>query len=208
MIIFSTIFFYRTMNTIHLKSITMFIIIFSVILVFAIIFPIMEIKNKKVIKYDEESDFYSINSHLISETKKYCSNEITYCFEDSDCSIMCDLKNQYICINGICKNNKIITTVPENKCDPSKGMVGFLIGTPSFGKYDFICKSIDPGIALSVNTNLMCKGQNNMLIDYISKFPTTNQCLCINKSIVPATQNKRKHVECDDIYHQLVSRGL
>ena len=56
---------------------------------------------------------------MMSENKKYCTNEITYCFENSDCSIMCDLKSQYVCINGICKNNKIITKVPENECDPS-----------------------------------------------------------------------------------------
>ena len=174
---------------------------------FAIIFPIKEIKSKKNIKRNE-NNFFNINSRVMSENKKYCSTYMSYCFNDSDCSIMCDLKNKYNCINGICKNNKIVTSVPENKCDPKKGLIGYLVGNTAYGKYEFICKSIDLGIALSIKTNLMCKGQKNMFIDYTTKFPTINQCSCINKSIVPATQNKRKHVECDDIYHELVTRGL
>ena len=190
-----------------IKTVTFFILIFSILLVTIIIYPIREIKIKKLIKYDE-TDFYNIKSKVMSENKKYCSNEISYCFEDSDCSIMCDTKNPYVCLNGICKNDKIITTAPENECDQKKGMIGYLVGNISYGKYDFICKSIDPGIALAVNNNLMCKGQQTLAIDYTTKFPTINQCSCINQSIVPATRNKRKHVECDNIYYELVSTGL
>ena len=89
-----------------------------------------------------------------------------------------------------------------------KGMIGYLVGDVAYGKYYFICKSVDPGIALATYDNLMCKGQKDRMIDYTTKFPTINECLCINQSIIPATRNKRKHVECDNIYYELVSGGL
>ena len=191
----------------NIKTVTLFIVIFVILLIFILCY-VKEIRTKKLVRYDAP-DIYNMNSKIMSENKKYCNTEITYCFKDSECAVMCDRKTRYVCLNGVCRNDKILNaSTPENKCDIRKGLIGYLVGDVAYGKYNFICKSVDPGIALTTDNNLMCKGQKDIIIDYTMKFPTINNCLCTNQSIVPATKMKRKHIECDNIYYELVARGL
>ena len=135
--------------------------------------------------------------------KRDCDTTKTYCFSDNDCTSQCTNTNES-CVHGICRTN-INSMEATNDCDPKKGVIGYFIGNTALGKYEYICKSVDPAIAISVNENRMCYGDSSYLIDYLSTFPSINTCTCSNQIIVPATSQKREHVECNAAYIGLVS---
>lgn len=144
------------------------------------------------------------------QNRKPCDTQTVYCFRDNDCSQQCEasFSSLYRCINGTCRNNKILEfDGVKNECDTTKGMVAFMVGDTAFGRYEYVCKSVDLGIARSVDaTNLMCRG-GNIEINYVKKYPTIADCKCEYQSYVPATSVKRAHVECDRKYHDLVKGG-
>lgn len=159
--------------------------------------------NKSQIIKNDDSEF-KVKIKNINNVKNNCTETKTYCFVDQDCLQSCYNSSMYSCLNGVCKKSLINTTDAENECDPSKGIVGYLVGNPTFGTYQYICKSIDPGIAISVDENLMCKNDPTVDINYIEKFPSKYDCSCENQVLIPATSVKRKHVECDDNFYDLV----
>ncbi|UHB41826.1 PIF-3 [Macrobrachium rosenbergii nudivirus] len=141
--------------------------------------------------------------NLIGSGRKDCATERRYCFGNEDCMYKC-IDSNFSCINGICK--KDINKIPgSNVCDPSKGVLGFLLGNTALGTYEFICKSIDPGIAITVDNNRMCHGDKDYVIDYISNYPIIKACKCDNQITIPATSVKREHVECNSEFVDFVT---
>lgn len=130
-----------------------------------------------------------------------CTETPNFCFTDNDCMVQCTNSTTFKCIKGLCRNTYIYESSITNNCNPRQGMLGFLVGNPMLGKYDYICKSIDPGIALDNGKVLMCDGQTPPInINYLSKYPDTNQCTCENKMYIPATSVKRGHYQCSNYY--------
>ncbi|QBB28688.1 PIF-3 [Homarus gammarus nudivirus] len=141
-------------------------------------------------------------SSLHGGGKKNCSTLQQYCFEDNDCLHQC-VASTMSCVNGICINNTN-STEASNECNPSKGVIGYLIGNTAFGTYEYICKTVDPGIAISVDENRMCHGDKTYQIDYLAQYPSIYSCECEGKVTVPATSQKREHVECNPAFSGLV----
>ncbi|UBZ25577.1 PIF-3 [Crangon crangon nudivirus] len=155
------------------------------------------------------ADMFKLETRLFGTTKKDCHTKTTYCFETKDCVSGCSGEgNDFTCMNGICRENDEVWSGVENICDPKTGFLGLLTGNTAFGTYKYICKSIDMGIATKVDEpNLMCKGQEPPLpIDYVVEYPTLNQCACSKNASchVPATSNKREHIECNSVYYDLI----
>lgn len=144
--------------------------------------------------------------------RRACTNELTFCFETAECRKKClhhTSNAEYACINGVCRNLQIVkSTRDADKCSLEKGLVAFLVGDRTFGTYDFVCKSIDPGIAITEATNLMCKG-GSIGINYVRKFPSVGDCRCApaSKCLIPATSEVREHVQCDERYYDLLQRS-
>lgn len=139
--------------------------------------------------------------------KSHCTTTKTFCFQDTDCAKLCLEEDTFTCAKGVCeldmKRVREDSLASEN-CDTSMGMATFLVGDTAFGRYQRLCKSIDPGIAISSKTNLMCKG-GDTIINYINKFPSIDNCTnCDKKITIPATVNKRRHVECNSPFYDMV----
>lgn len=142
--------------------------------------------------------------NLFSSGKKDCIESKIYCFQDSDCLVKCTARDEFSCIHGTCKKSSVLTSNSNNKCDPKMGVLGYLIGNTAFGTYSYICKSIDPGIAISTTENLMCKGDSTFNFNYLTEYPTKYNCMCKNQVLIPATSQKREHVECNAAFIDLV----
>lgn len=186
--------------------ILIFTILASVLIFFAGEPP--EILNVKKIN----KNLLNVKTTLEYGAKKIDCNLVdTYCFKDSDCVKICKIYDNHECINGVCKINKQLIDGEKNedsgKCDPKMGMMGMLVGDTAFGRYVKICKSIDPGIAISNDENLMCKGsEDNKKINYLFRSPQIEDCVnCNKKVIIPATLAKREHAECENEYYDMVT---
>lgn len=152
----------------------------------------------------------TLKTARLEQTKRrICSNETTYCFADRDCATRCDAANKYRCVHGVCRNARVIDENPKNECDVRKGFVAYLIGDTAFANYRYLCKSIDPGVAVSPESeNRMCKSSPVPLaIDYLKRYPSAYECECQHKAVVPATSVKREHVECTERYYDLIASG-
>lgn len=161
-----------------------------------------------------EDDRFDLRIVNVEESmRRECTNEITYCFSDNECTTRCIANTEYMCTNGICRNKRIITSIAENKCDASKGFIAYLMGDVAFGKYEYICRTVDPGIAISPDeSNRMCLG-GDIDIDYLKQFPSMERCSCNGNNdpercVVPATENVRRHVVCDARYGDMLRRAL
>lgn len=174
-----------------------------VIVAFVILITTMLSKRSKVINEDK----IDINTgFLFGTSKQNCSLNKVYCFSDSDCSQQC--ADSYAgCVHGLCSTD-VVASAAKNECDPSMGVIGFLIGNTALGIYEFICKSIDPAIAISVSENRMCFGDSGYKFDYLQSFPTIHTCNCNGKIIIPATSEKRVHAECDSRFEDLVPKYI
>lgn len=172
------------------------------ILIFLIIIIYMYTNKTKTY----EKDKINIKTgHLFGAGRDDCEKTDIYCFDDSDCNKKCYISG-LSCLHGVCKN-KIDTTEAKNECNPSKGVIGYFIGNTAIGLYEYICKSIDPGIAISVNENRMCYNSEGYTIDYLKVFPSVYSCDCGGDGvIVPATSEKREHIECNSKYKDLVPK--
>lgn len=132
-----------------------------------------------------------------------CSLGVVYCFENNNCSSVCTIASSAVCRNGICLNSNVInTTAPINECDAERGVVTFFAGNVALGRYDYLCRSIDLGIApddVSLPNN-MCK-DGDIDINYLVQFPDIRQCQCPpGTSLVglPATSQVRQYGQCLD----------
>ncbi|UOT91843.1 PIF-3 [Aratus pisonii nudivirus] len=176
-----------------------FIICVVVIFLFLIIIGLMFNKTSKRLSFDK------INikvGNLYGVGRKDCELTKTYCFTDNDCVQQCTASS-FTCAHGICMNN-VNTINATNDCDPSKGVIGYLVGNTALGTYEYICKSVDPAIAVSVTENRMCFGDKTYQINYLQSYPSIYTCECDDKVIIPATSQKREHVECNKIFVDLV----
>jgi len=150
-----------------------------------------------------------------SKPRVNCEFETQYCFTDGDCQRRCNANVAGLgarCITGICKNELLIEQLPENNCDPRKGFVAYLVGNPALGQVSFICKTVDPGIAISVDgINRMCAGSIEPIdINYLKEFPYEKQCtkeICPFPCLIPATSVKRSHIECNETFSLLITKG-
>nr|WOZ57665.1 PIF-3 [Menippe mercenaria nudivirus] len=170
-----------------------------VILCFVILTTILLTGDRVTLK-NETADIRT--KGIFSNSKQDCSINKVYCFTDADCNSKCS-DNQVSCMHGACSTDVVVSGV-TNECDPSKGVVGYLVGNTALGTYSYICKSVDPAIAISVKENRMCYGDDSYTFDYLQQFPSRYACDCTGKTLIPATSQKRAHVECDVTFHDLV----
>lgn len=132
-----------------------------------------------------------------------CNQKITYCFEDSHCAKLCSNQTGSICRNGICVDANVLnTTVPINECNAEKGVFTFFAGNIALGRYEFLCRSVDLGIAPDNpnENNNMCIG-GSIDIDYTISFPSILNCTCPpgkKPVILPETSQVRRYVHCID----------
>lgn len=144
--------------------------------------------------------------------KHKCSVKHTYCFDTRQCNNMCIERNSHLyeCNRGVCELSlgglREHDLLKGEDCDSSKGMITFLVGDTAFGSYTRLCKSVDPGIAVSNKINLMCKNDPHISIDYHNAYPKMSDCSesCTQSIIVPATRNKRRHKECGNPLWRMV----
>ncbi len=177
-----------------------YILLCSIIILFFIIL-LLFMYNKQAIILKDTKFFIKLQS-LFSRGKVNCDTTKSYCFEDSDCNNAC-MGSNYACLHGMCKKNLNIIDATNN-CDTKMGVIGYYIGNAALGIYEFICKSVDPGIAINTTENRMCYGDSSYQINYLDKYPSINTCDCVGKIIVPATSVKREHAECAPQYIGLV----
>ena len=177
----------------------------AVILIFIVLLGIM-VKNKP--GGTPVKDFLKIKlANMIGLGRANCDVEKRFCFGVEDCVHNCQNSSSVGCINGICKTDlNIIPAV--NECDPAKGLIGFLDGNTALGTYEFICRSIDPGIAISVDVNKMCFGDPDFVVDYISAYPSIENCKCASQIVIPSTAQIREYVECNSDFIDLVNTAL
>lgn len=152
--------------------------------------------NKFVPK--KEGTCEELDAKLYGNNRIDCVQQKTFCFTDSDCALQCTYNTNHTCAHGICSNHVFQTTETTNECAPEHGMIAYLQGDTAFGRYEFICKSEDPGIAISKDLNRMCLN-GTIKFDYRIRFPAISDCKCSDGDemiVVPATRNKRRHVEC------------
>lgn len=132
-----------------------------------------------------------------------CDQNVTYCFEDAHCARLCSGKSGSICRNGICVNANVINTqVPINECNAERGVFTFFAGNVALGRYDFLCRSVDLGIAPDNprEPNSMCK-DGLITIDYTKSFPSIFDCTCPPDKtmvILPETSQVRRYAQCID----------
>lgn len=177
-----------------------YIILCGVVILFFIILICLMFNKTATRLTDDE---ISINTgNMFGTGRKNCNLDKVYCFTDNDCTQQCTATTVG-CNKGICTND-IKTFEAENKCDPSKGVIGYFVGNTALGFYEYICKSVDPAIAISVDENRMCFGDKSYLLDYLTSYPSIYTCTCPNQVTIAATSQKRKHVECSDKYIDLV----
>lgn len=162
------------------------------------IFPII---NKQALNIEDDKLYLKLEN-IAMQNKKQCSNTKEYCFTDNDCNLGCQ-ESGMSCNHGIC-SNILNATDAENICDPKRGMIGYFVGNTALGTYDVVCKSVDPAIAISVSENRMCYNDNTYQIDYLTGFPSIYTCDCEGRIIIPATSQKREHVECNSAFIDLV----
>lgn len=181
------------------------ILLFFSLLTVGSVYIIHSINTSDIISLDEKKLIDSSFATVESANRRKCDSEISYCFTDNDCRLSCAQTSKYSCTKGICTNTRVVETLPENKCNAQKGFLAYLVGNVAFGFYEYICKSIDPGIALSVDANnLMCLNQDPALdIDYLKQFPSAYSCSCSSACPIPATSVKRFHIECNDNFADL-----
>lgn len=151
----------------------------------------------------------SIKTALIQSSRVNCGAENVFCFEDQDCKNMCLLTEQNVCRNGICRNRRVIATNPNNECDPTKGLFALFVGDPALGRYEWVCDTIDPGVALPDGNNRMCEG-GTMEINYLREFPSIPQCTCpvSDRVAIGATSSTRRIVQCNNVFASLLRRVL
>ena len=179
------------------KNFGFFILIISFLV---IIFIFVFIRIFTNFEFDTVPDVLLELKRSLEQKKKInCNQRVTYCFSDSECRQMCS--NSANCSNGVCLNSNLFsTTAPINECDATKGVLTFFVGNPAFGRYEYLCKSVDPGIASDKITepNLMCTG-GDIDINYLNSFPKITDCKCpedYKLIIMPATETVRDYSVC------------
>lgn len=174
--------------------------IFSIVILITLAIFIFFIFKQQI--NAQENNTIKINDKSVGNKPKVdCTQNVTYCFDNSQCRRLCQNSTGSICQNGICINGNVLNTqLPINECDATKGVVTFLAGNVALGNFTGLCKSIDPGIANDDITipNRMCSN-GSINIDYTRQFPSIRDCTCPTGTravLLPATQQIRPYVSC------------
>lgn len=150
----------------------------------------------------EDKQFRSEFANIEIENEKNCTKSVIYCFDDDDCRVMCSDKGRISCLNGICKTKKTITRNIENKCDVKLGYYAYLVGDTMFGDYKYVCKSIDPGIAVLDENNKIVNricNYGSINVDYRKNIPMAGECNCPSDTHyveLPNTKTIRNRAFC------------
>lgn len=176
------------------------ILIFCCIIILTCICVLLFVTNTNMVEILTDGELFKMLMSNFFVNKINCETETTYCFSDAECNTKCTTSNK--CMHGICKIETGYIDYGD-ACDPKMGMLAYLVGNPSFGIYNWICKSVDSGIAISNVENRMCFN-GSMGYDYTRHYPSITSCVCDDKITIPATREKRKHVECNSIYADLI----
>lgn len=187
------------------KSIFLILFVLLVTLVLAVAFVCWLNGNKEAVRDWIHTDFIDAGQ-LVHQIRSDCNSEVVYCFNDADCRHGCQTRDHYACLNGICRNDRMLldNSTHDEQCLAHMGMMSYLVGNTAFGRYEYVCKSIDPGIAVSSTKNLMCNNQTQAPlpdINYMVELPTETMCHCNDNetAVVAATPNKRQHTECSPL---------
>lgn len=172
-------------------------IIIGLVSIICLFFLCITLWGKRNVKLDNSRLSIKLNGRDV-KSKATCNTTTTYCFEDADCQQQCS-ESGVACLHGICKSN-INRIDANNECDPQMGVLGYLVGNTALGTYQYICKSIDPGIAISPTENRMCYGDNTYHVNYLDGFPSMTDCRCEGAIVVPATRTTRAHIECNKAF--------
>jgi hypothetical protein len=132
--------------------------------------------------------------------RRDCDVETVYVVEDSQCDAFCKQTGTYRERNGVCVNISVFASdSAKNTCDPTKGVLAFLMGDPQFGKTKFLCLSIDQGIQPNDpnEKNDICINGGTQTIDYVLGFPQAENCRCPDALVnIPATSTVRSRGIC------------
>lgn len=135
--------------------------------------------------------------------KRDCDVEIIYSMEDEQCDFVCKAPGLYRSHNGVCVNILAFDSENvENKCDPRRGVLAYLLGDPQFGRTQMRCLSVDPGIQPDdpEGKNIICGSDASIDINYLDSFPQLNNCKCVDENerlaLISNTSEVRKHADC------------
>jgi len=171
---------------------------------------------KKILKMPEggfTENFFSGDDIEVGG-KMDCLNRQVYCFNDADCFAKCFVKTTMACFKGMCTDANIIRDgsdpIDEDDCRYKDGRIRYFMGNIAWGKWDVVCKSTDPGISYPTGPNRMCFDWDTNTnihpeIDYSKHVPDADDCKCDTLCVIPATEIKRRHVECNTVFHDYLT---
>jgi hypothetical protein len=175
-------------------------VLLSILLMIGLLYFVFIFYRNTNIITDERPQL-RVDAGVSNKPRVDCNQSVVYCFQDNHCAKLCFNKTGSVCRNGICINTNVLNSQqPLNECNVERGVVTFLVGNTSLGRFDYLCRSIDPGIAPDDITqpNNMCKN-GSILIDYTQQFPDIRNCTCPTGTkgvILPATSQVRPYVQC------------
>ena len=146
--------------------------------------------------------------------KRNCDEELIYATNDQQCARMCINKTDYLVINGICRDSKILLSNSSaggnNKvCDPKRGFLTYIVGNGMLGNANLLCLSVDPGIQAddARQANRFCAGgkfKQDSQLDYLKRLPQLSDCMCNSSGsgggddllVIPSTSYIRQYGIC------------
>lgn len=158
------------------------------------------------------------NIEMTDYLKRNCDEELIYATNDQQCARMCINKTDYLVINGICRNSKILLSNSSSAagndkvCDPKRGFLTYIVGNGMLGNANLLCLSVDPGIQAddARQANRFCAGgkfKQDSQLDYLKRLPKLSDCLCNSSSsgsssgdddllVIPSTSYIRQYGIC------------
>lgn len=206
-----------------------FCVILSVFFVLFLFFKLRPLQNRiqrlnvtgnlnDIIENSEDGTRLNYFSRIERDMTKNCQSETVLCFEDDDCTATCDKTGGqfFRCIQGRCKNEQYMDSLQNNVCDGRRGVIAFMVG--NIDRWDFICKSIDPGIAPNDPTleNGMCfdvdENTSRLVndVNYFERFPDQKDCdpqYAQYSCVIPSTPGVRRHVKISKKFYDLLNRS-
>lgn len=148
------------------------------------------------------------NIKVTDNLKRNCDQELVYATNDEQCARMCLNKTDYLVINGVCRDSKILLSSSDgtsaNTCDPKRGFLSYIVGNGMLGNATLLCLSVDPGIQADDArlANRFCKDgtfKPDQQLDYLKRLPLSSDCMCGMSDeliIIPATSYIRPYGIC------------
>lgn len=157
--------------------------------------------NMIKISINADKELVQFQGTQSSVLKRNCDSELIYSMADSQCKQICQEPGVFRTHNGVCVNVlSFDQAAVEDKCDPKKGVLAYLLGDPQFGTTKLRCLSIDPGLQPNdINKpNIVCVN-GTIDINYVEGFPQLNNCECPPATFLGTVQNTstiRQHGTC------------